>query len=52
MMPPMSADRRFVSGNELLGRRLYEKLENFLIEHLDKITDVCICIVTRVYQSF
>lgn len=38
MMPPMNIDRRFLSGNELLGERLYEKLKKFLEDYLGKIT--------------
>jgi cullin 1 len=39
MMPPMSNDRRFVTGNEVLGERLYEKLRQHLDVYLQHVTE-------------
>jgi hypothetical protein len=39
-MPPRTCDRRFLSGNELLGKQLYERLQEFLKDRLKIITHV------------
>lgn len=42
MMPSnVIKERRFVSGNELLGERLYQKLQDFYDNYLSQITSVC-----------
>jgi len=40
MMPPMTSERRFLSGNELLGERLYKLLQEYFEKYLSDITTV------------
>lgn len=50
MMPPMTPERRFLSGNELLGECIYKKLKDFYDTYLTDIMEACkICLTSHLF---